>query len=37
MQKTNTAAKNNISKEAKCIAERLHLDDRVEQFNQREA
>ena len=32
-----TAAINNINKEAKCIAERLHLDDRVEQFNQREA
>ena len=36
-KKTNTAAINNINKEAKCIAERLHLDDRVEQFNQREA
>ena len=32
-----TAAINNINKEAKCIAERLHLDDRVEPFNQREA
>ena len=36
-KKTNTAAINNINKEAKCIAERLHLDDRVEQFNQPEA
>ena len=36
-KKTNTAAINNINKEAKCIAERLHLDDGVEQFNQREA
>ena len=32
-----TVAINNTNKEAKCIAERLHLDDRVEQFNQREA
>ena len=31
-KKTNTAAIN-----AKCIAEQLHLDDRAEQFNQREA
>ena len=36
-EKTKTAAINNINKEAKCIAERLHLDDRVEQFNQRES
>ena len=36
-EKRNTAAINNISKEAKCIAERLHLDDRVEKFNQRES
>ena len=36
-KKTNTTAINNINKEAKFIAERLHLDDRVEQFNQREA
>ena len=35
--KTNNAAINDINKEAKCIAERLHLDDRVEQFNQRES
>ena len=36
-KKTNTAAIYNINKEAKCIGERLHLDDRVEQFNQRES
>ena len=36
-KKTNTAAINNINKEAKCITERLHLDDRVEKFNRREA
>ena len=36
-KKANIAAINNINKEAKCIAERLHLDDRVEQFNQRES
>ena len=36
-KKTNTAAINDINEEAKCIAERLHLDDRVEQFNQRES
>ena len=36
-KKTNTAAINNTNKEAKRIAERLHLDDRVEKFNQREA
>ena len=36
-KKTNTAAVNNINKEAKCITERLHLDDKVEQFNRREA
>ena len=36
-KKTNTAAINNINKEGKCIAERLHLDERVEKFNQREA
>ena len=35
--KTNTAAINTINKEAICIVERLHLDDRVEQFNQRES
>ena len=35
-KKTDTAAINNINKEAKCIAERVHFDDRVEQFNQRE-
>ena len=29
-KKTNTAAMTNINKEAKCIGERLHLDDRVE-------
>ena len=33
-KKKNTAAINNFNKEAKCIAERLHLDDRVEQFKQ---
>ena len=27
----------NINIEAKCITERLHLDGRVEQFNQRES
>ena len=36
-KKTNSAAINNVNKEVKCIAERLHLDDRVEQFNQRES
>ena len=36
-KKTNTAAINNFNKEAKCIAERFHLDDRVEQFKQHEA
>ena len=38
-KKTNTAVINNINIniEAKCIAERLHLDDRVEQCNQRES
>ena len=36
-KKTNTAAINNNNKEAKCISERLHLDDRVRQFNQCEA
>ena len=36
-KKTNTDAINNINKEAKSIAERLHLDDRAEQINQREA
>ena len=36
-KKTITAAINNINKEAKCVAGSLHLDDRVEQFNQREA
>ena len=35
-KKINTAAIN-TNKEAKCIAERFHLDDRVEQFNQRKA
>ena len=29
-KKLNTAAMTNINKEAKCVAERLHLDDRVE-------
>ena len=29
-KKLNTAARTNINKEAKCVAERLHLDDRVE-------
>ena len=29
-KKTNSAAINNINKEAKCTAERLHLDDRAE-------
>ena len=28
---------NDINKEAECTGERLHLDDRVEQFNQCEA
>ena len=36
-KKTNTADMTNINKEAKCTAERLHLDDRVEEFNQPEA
>ena len=38
-KKTNTAIINNINIniEVKCIAERLHLDDRVEQCNQRES
>ena len=36
-KKTNTALINNINKETKCIAKRLHLDDRVEQFNKRES
>ena len=36
-KKTNTGAINNINKKAKCTAERLHLDDRIEQFNQRES
>ena len=36
-KKANTAAINNINEEAKCIAERLHLDDRIEQFNQCES
>ena len=35
-KKTNTAAINNINKEAKCTAECFHLDDRIEQFNLRE-
>ena len=33
----NKAVINNIKKEVKCIAERLHLDERIEQFNQRES
>ena len=38
-KKINTAVINNINIniEAICIAERLHLDDRVEQCNQRES
>ena len=36
-KKTNSAAINNINKEAKCTAERLHLDDRAEKFNQCES
>ena len=36
-KKANISAINNINKEAKCIAERLHLNDRIEQFNQCES
>ena len=36
-KKTNTTAINNINKKAKCIVQRLHLDDRDEQFNQHES
>ena len=36
-KETNTAAINKINKKAKYTAELLHLDDRVEQFNQRES
>ena len=37
IQKTNTATINNINKEAKCTAERLHLDDWIEQYKQRQS
>ena len=36
-KKATTAAINNINKEGKCITECLHLDERVEKFNQSEA
>lgn len=35
--KNNTVVLNNINKEVKCIVERLHLGDRIEQFNKRES
>lgn len=36
-KKSNSAAINNINEEAKCIAERLHLDDWIEKYNQRQS
>ena len=36
-KKSNVALIKNISKEAKTIASELKFDDRIEQFNQREA
>ena len=36
-KKSNVSVINNINKEAKVIAAELKLDDRIEQFNQREA
>ena len=37
LQQKNTAVTNSTNKEAKYISQRLYLDDKVEQFNQRES